>query len=630
MPSTPAVAEGRHRCDRPAAAGRILAYSILRVTATSLSAYPARNKGTNFMFTPRIFSASVAALLAPMLLAGTASAKAGTAFDLIVRGGTIYDGTGGVPMVGDVAVTGDRIVAIGGHIDGTARGEIDARRKAVTPGFINMLSHPEDSLFADGRALSDLAQGVTLEVIGEDSMGPLTTQMQKNMRARQGDIHYSVTWHTLGQYMQTIERRGIAPNIASYVGAGTVRTNLLGEHDVQPDARQLEVMRMLVRQAMEEGAVGLTTALMYSPNTYAKTPELIALAKVSAQCGGIYSAHIRNEGDRVIEAIDETVTIARASGAPAHIYHFKQSGPDNWAKNKTAIARVEAARAAGIRITADMYTYTASATGLDAGMPPWVQDGGLEQWIKHLRDPEIRARVAREMRDAHPKDWDNAYGQAGAEGTLLLAFKNTALKPLTGKTLAQVARMRGKTPEETAMDLVIEDGSRVGVSYRVMDEANLRREVGLPWMMFDSDAGAAAPEGVFLLSNPHPRAYGNFARLLGKYVRDEKLIPLPEAIRRLTGLPAATLSLMGRGTLKRGNFADIVVFDPPTIADHATFSRPHQLATGVSDVIINGGIAFTNGRPTGKPTGRFVRGRAWTGARGGGCRARASDWDWST
>lgn len=571
----------------------------------------------------------IGALFAPLLVGAAQPVSLPATYDVIVRGGTIYDGTGAEPFVGDVAIRGDKIAAVGVHLEGTATAELDARGKAVSPGFINMLAHPEESLFADGRALSDLVQGVTLEVIGEDSMGPLTPLMQKNLRQRQGDIRFPVTWRTLGGYMETVERRGIAPNIATFVGAGTVRTNVLGERDVQPTPVQLAAMRRLVRSAMEQGAVGLTTALMYSPNTYARTPELIALARVSAQCGGIYSAHIRNEGDRVLEAIDETVSIARASGAPAHIYHFKQSGPDNWPKLDAAIARVNAARADGVRITADMYTYTASATGLDAGMPPWVQDGGLEQWIKRLHDPAIRARVAREMRDAHPKDWDNAYGQAGPDGVLLLAFKNPALKPLTGKTLAEVARMRGKSPEDTAMDLVAEDGTRVGVSYRVMTEENVRREVQLPWMMFDSDAGAPAPSGVFLLSSPHPRAYGNFARLLGKYVRDEKLIPLAEAIRRLTSLPAATLALSGRGAIKPGNFADLVVFDPASINDHATFQNPHQLATGVRDVLVNGRFALHDGQATGAPTGRFVRGRAWTGFANGGCRAAASQWRWS-
>jgi len=577
----------------------------------------------------RRWAIGIAALLGAASCVAVARAGPDPAYDLIIRGGTLYDGTGAAPVAGDVAVTGDRIVRIAPHIAGTARTEIDARGKAVAPGFINMLAHPEESLFADGRALSDLAQGVTLEVMGESSMGPLSPAMQKEMRDRQGDLKYAVGWSTLGRYLETLERRGIAPNVASFVGAGTVRANLLGERNVQPDAAQLAAMRGLVRQAMEEGALGLTTALMYTPETFAKTPELVALATVSAQCGGIYSAHVRNEGDRLIEAIDETIAVARGSGAPAHIYHFKQSGADNWPKIEAAITRVEAARAAGTRITADMYTYTAAATGLDAAMPPWVQDGGIERWIARLRDPAVRARLLPEMRDPHPADWDNAYGKAGAEGTLLLGFKTAALKPLTGKTLAEVARLRGKSPEDTAIDLVIEDGTRIEVAYRVMTEANVRRGIQLPWMMFDSDESAPAPEGVFLLSHPHPRAYGSFARLLGKYVREERLVPLAEAIRRLTSLPAATLSLTARGTLKPGYFADIVVFDPATITDHATFDRPHQLATGVSAVIVNGGVAMRNGRATGRATGRVVRGRAWTGAAGGGCRAGAGDWTWA-
>lgn len=569
--------------------------------------------------------------LVVLTLAATllASATGGPRYDLIVRGGSIYDGTGAPMMVGDVAISGDRIVAVASHVDGTAKQEIDARGKAVAPGFINMLSHAEESLLVDGRALSDLAQGITLEVFGEFSMGPLTPEMQRTQTAQQSDIRYPVTWRTLGEYMEMLERRGIASNVASFVGAGTVRTNLLSQRDVQPDAKQLAAMRALVRQAMEQGAVGLTSMLIYAPDTYSKTPELVELAKVSAQCGGIYSAHMRNEGDRLLPALDELIGIARASGAPAHMYHMKQGGTDNWPKVDAEIARVNSARAAGTRITADMYVYTAGATGFDAGMPPWVQDGGLEAWIARLRDPAIRARVAAEMRDAHPKDWDNLYGMAGAEGTLLLGFKNPKLKPLTGKTLAEVARMRGTSPEETAIDLVVEDGSRIGVAYSLMTEANIRREIAQPWMMFDSDEAGQAPEGVFLLQNAHPRAYGNVARLLGRYVRDEKIIPLAEAIRRLTSLPARTLSLAERGTLKSGNFADIVVFDPATIADHATFDKPHRLATGVSDVVVNGGIAFRGGRPTGKATGRFVRGRAWTGAPGGGCRRRASDWRWS-
>jgi N-acyl-D-amino-acid deacylase len=374
--------------------------------------------------------------------------------------------------------------------------------------------------------------------------------------------------------------------------------------------------------------MGLTTALIYAPATYAKTPELIALAKVSARCGGMYIAHMRSEGDRLESAVDETIQIAEASGAPAEIYHFKQSGHDNWGKLDKEVAMVNAARARGVRITADMYTYTAGATGLDAAMPAWVQSGGLEKWIARLKDPATRAKVAAEMRTPHPADWENLYGGAGADGTILLEFKNPALKPLAGKTLAQVAKERGETPEDTAIDLVIQDGSRVGVGYFLMSEDNIRKEVALPWMSFGSDENAPAPEGVFLLSKNHPRAYGNFARLLGKYVRENHDLTLQDAVHRLSGFPAQTLSLSDRGFLKPGYYADIVVFDPATIADRSTFANVHQLAVGVQDVLVNGGFAFKDGVATGAHTGRVVRGRAWLGAPGGGCRASAADWSW--
>jgi len=561
---------------------------------------------------PAAFAFAVTALLV------TSAAPPPASYTVLIRGGTIYDGSGGTPYVGDVALKGDRIVYVGPHAPGRGARTVDASGKAVSPGFINMLAHPEESLIADGRGLSDIVQGVTLEVIGEDSMGPLTPAMKARALKRQGDIKYPITWSTLGQYLTMLQRKGISPNVASYVGAGTVRVNVLGERDVQPNARQLAAMQRLVLQAMKEGALGVTTALIYSPNTYAKTPELVALAKISASCGGLYSAHMRSEGDRLEDAIGETIAIAEASGGPAEIYHFKQAGRDNWGKFDKAVAMIEAARARGVRITADMYVYTAGATGLDAAMPSWAQDGGLEAWIKRLKDPATRARVAAEMRNAHPGTWENLYAGAGPDGTILLAFKNPKLKPLTGKTLAEVAKMRGKSPEETAMDLVIEDGSRVGVAYFLMSEDNVRKGLRLPWMSFDSDEAAPAPEGVFLLSNNHPRAYGNFARLLGRYVRDEKQVPLAEAIRRLTSFPASTLSLKQRGALEPGYYADVVVFDPAAIADHSTFDRPHQLATGVEDVFVNGVQVVRHGKHTGAKPGRFVRGPGWTGWPGGG------------
>jgi N-acyl-D-amino-acid deacylase len=560
--------------------------------------------------------------------AAPAAATDAARYDVLISGGTVYDGSGGAPFVGDVAIAGDRIAYVGPHAPRPARERVDAHGKAVAPGFVNMLAHPEVSLLADGRALSDLRQGVTLEVLGEDSMGPLNAKMKELMLQRQVDIHFAIDWTTLGEYLQRLEQRGIAPNVASYVGAATVRTYVLGERDVQPTPEQLGQMRNLVHQAMEQGALGVTTALIYSPNEYAKTPELIALASESARCGGIYSVHMRSEGDRLLEGLRETVDIAHASGAPAEIYHLKAAGKRNWSKLDALISAVEAARAQGVRITADMYVYTAGATGLDAAMPPWVQDGGLEAWIARLKDPAVRARVVAEMRDPAPA-WENLYGAAGATGTLLLAFKNPALKPLTGKTLAAVAQIRGVSAEDAAIDLVIEDGSRVGVAYFLMSEENIRREVALPWVSFDSDEQAPAPEGVFLKSNPHPRAYGNFARVLAKYVREEQVLTLAQAIHKLAALPAATLSLSDRGLLKTGDFADIVVFDPNTIQDHATYERPHQLATGVEEVWVNGVRALRHGEATGAPSGRAVRGRAWTGASGGGCRANARDWSWS-
>jgi N-acyl-D-amino-acid deacylase len=550
------------------------------------------------------------------------------AYDVVIRGGTLYDGSGGAPFTGDVAIRGDRIAYVGPHAPGRGAEEFAARGKAVAPGFINMLAHPEESLLIDGRALSDLRQGVTLEVLGEDSMGPLSPEMKRLGKLRQGDIKYDIDWTTLGEYLSRLEKRGIAPNVASYVGAGTVRTYVLGERDLQPTPEQLTQMRALVHEAMEQGAVGVTTALIYAPNDYARTPELVALAQESARCGGIYSAHMRSEGDRLLEAVQETVDIARAAGAPAEIYHLKQAGKRNWDKLDALIKAVEAARASGVRITADMYVYTAGATGLDAAMPPWVQDGGLEAWIARMRDPATRARLIADMRDPAPA-WENLMGAAGAEGTLLLGFKNPALKPLTGKTLAAVARARGVSAQDAAIDLVIEDGSRVDVAYFLMSDDNIRREVALPWVSFDSDADAPAPEGVFLKASRHPRTYGNFARVLAHYVREEKVLTLQQAIHKLASLPAATLSLSDRGELRQGYFADIVVFDPARVQDHSTYKRPQQLATGVGDVWINGVRALRHEVATGAASGRAIRGRAWTGGGGGGCRNSAADWSWS-
>ncbi|MDP3775888.1 MAG: D-aminoacylase [Gemmatimonadales bacterium] len=535
-------------------------------------------------------------------------------YDVVIRHGTIYDGSGGPPVVGDLAIQGDSIAAIGDIGGARGRIEVDATGLAVAPGFINMLSWATESLIEDGRSQGDIRQGVTLEVFGEgESMGPLNDSMKADMVRHQGDIKYPIEWTTLGQYLEYLTRRGISPNVASFIGATTVRIHEIGYADRPPTPAELVRMRALVRQAMEEGALGVGSSLIYAPAFYARTPELIALAEEAGRFGGMYISHLRSEGNRLLQAVDELIAIARTAHVPAEIYHLKAAGRANWGKLDSVIALVEAARADGLRITADMYNYPAGATGLDASMPPWVQEGGLEAWKRRLQDPAIRARVAREMRT--PSDrWENLFLAAGsAENVLLVEFKQDSLKPLTGKTLAEVARMRGKSPEETAMDLVVQDDSRVGTIYFLMSEDNVRREIALPWVSFGSDAGSLAPEGVFLRSNPHPRAYGNFARLLGKYVREEHVIPLEEAIRRLTLLPATNLRIQRRGALRAGFFADVVVFNPDSIADHATFERPHQYATGVVDVFVNGVQVLRNGEHTGAKPGRVVRGPGWSG-----------------
>ena len=561
-------------------------------------------------------------LLLPLaLIAGRAAAAD---YDVVIRHATLFDGSGGAGVVGDIAIRGDRIVAIG-TAPGTATRVIDARGLAAAPGFVNMLSQADVALIADGRGMSDLLQGVTLEVMGEgESQGPFTPAMRAGEEAHQGDIRYPVTWGTLGAYLDWLAKRGVSPNIASFVGAATVRVNVLGAGDVQPSPVQLAAMRGLVAQAMREGAVGVSTGLIYNPGTYAKTPELIALAKEAAACGGIYISHIRSESGHLLEAVDELIDISRQSGAAAQIFHFKASGRANWAKQDAAIAKVEAARAGGLKIDADMYPYTIASTGLDAAMTAWVQEGGTEQWIARLGVPANRARVAAEMTGADP-GFDSLYQSAGgAENIILTAFRNPALKPLTGKTLAEVARARGMPPEQVAMDLVIEDGSRVGTFYRVMDEAKVRQIAALPWVSFGSDAAAQAPEGPFLLSRPHPRAYGTFARILGPYARDAGLMTTGQAVRKLAALPAETLGLKDRGRLAPGFFADIVLFDPARVSDRATIEEPARYATGIRNVLVNGVEVVRDGRHTGAMPGRVVRGPGYTGWPGGGtCRPAA-------
>lgn len=551
-------------------------------------------------------------VLLVLLIFLTLSCSRRPEYDVVIRNAMIYDGSGVVGVAGGIAIAGDTIAVVG-NVDGL-RGEtdIDAGGFAVAPGFINMLSWATVSLIHDGRSQSDIRQGVTLEVFGEGwSMGPLNPAMKSEMQESQGDIRYEVSWTTLGEYLEHLERRGISTNVASFIGATTVRIHELGHVDRPPTPEELKRMKGLVAAAMEEGALGVGSSLIYAPAFYANTDELIELCKTAAEYGGMYITHMRSEGNRLIEAVQEVLTIARSAGIRAEIYHLKAAGSQNWRKMDDVIRMVEEARAGGLKITADMYTYTAGATGLDAAMPPWVQEGGHKEWVRRLRDPAIRNQVAREM--SVPTDrWENLYLAAGsAENVLLVGFKTDSLKYLTGRSLAEVAALRGKSPEETAIDLVIQDDSRVETVYFLMSEENIRKQIALPWVSFGSDAESLAPEGAFLKSNPHPRAYGTFARLLGRYVRDEKVIPLEEAVRRLTSLPADNLGLKKRGRLVPGAMADVVLFDPSVVQDHATYADPHKYSTGMIHVFVNGVQVLRNGEHTGATPGRVVRGPGW-------------------
>jgi N-acyl-D-amino-acid deacylase len=529
-------------------------------------------------------------------------------FDIIIKGGTVFDGTGRPPRRADVGILKDRIAVIGNLSRANARSVVDAKGLAVAPGFINMLAHSESSLIVDPRSLSELKQGVTTQIFGEFSMGPLNDQMKQRMRGTQGDVKYEIEWTTLSEYLNYLEKRGISQNVASFIGAVTIRENVIGLEDKPPTPAQLDEMRELVRREMEAGALGITTALIYPPAFFAKTDELIELCKVAAKYRGKYTTHMRSEGNQLLEAVQETLRISREAGLPAEIYHLKASGESNWPKMDQVIKMIEDARRKGLKITANMYTYPAGGTGLDASMPPWVWDGGREAGYKRLQDPATRQKIAEAIRTPS-NDWENLYMLAGSPDRLLLAsFRTEKLKPLAGKTLAEVAKMRGKDPVETIMDLVLEDRSRIGTIYFLMSEENIKKQIRLPWVSFGSDAASIAPEGNVLRSSAHPRAYGNFARLLGKYVRDEKVISLTEAIRRLTGLPATNLELDHRGFLKPGMFADVVVFDPRTIADRATFENPHQLSVGVKDVFVNGVQVLKDGEHTGTKPGRALWG----------------------
>ncbi len=557
----------------------------------------------------------IQALLIGVIVAGFGAACAPPAsYDVILRNGTIYDGSGEPAYVGDVAFTGDTIAALGNIGDATATLEVDVEGLAVAPGFVNMMSWANESLIHDGRSQSDIRQGITLEVMGEgSSMGPLNDAMKQEMVDRQSDIRYDVEWTTLDEYLEFLERRGISPNVASFIGAATPRKYVVGYEDRAASAEELEQMRGLVRQAMEDGAVGVASSLIYPPGSFADTDELIALSEVAADYDGMYSSHLRDEGANMLAAVEELITIARKAGIRANIYHIKSSGKDNWPLFDKAVAMVEDARAEGLAITADVYTYPAGSTGLNAAIPPWVQEGGFEASLERMQDEELRDRIAREMSEP-TLAWDNMYVGAGTpDNILLVGFKSDALKPLTGKTLAEVAEMRGTDPRYTAMDLIVEDGSRVQTVYFTQSEDVVRKAVALPWVSFNTDAASLAPEGLFLQRATHPRAYGSLTRALSKYVREEQVLTMEEAVRKLAALPSRNLRIDRRGELQEGYFADVVVFDPDTIQDHATFVEPHQYSTGMVHVFVNGEQVIKDGEHTGATPGRVVRGPGWTG-----------------
>ncbi len=529
-------------------------------------------------------------------------------FDTIIRNGMIYDGNGGNPYKADIGINADTIAFIGDLSGATAKEIIDANEKAIAPGFINMMGHSEEALIQDGRCQSDIRQGVTTEIFGEFSMGPLNPKMKKQMQDGQGDIKYKVEWNTLGEYMNFLEKKGISCNIASFVGTGIVRQYVIGEGNVAPTSSQLDSMKLLVRQAMEEGALGVTNALIYPPDFFAKTDELIALSKEASKYGGTYSSHMRSEGNKLLEAIEEIITISKEANIPVEIFHLKAAGKNNWRKMDSVIKRVERAKKEGLKVNADMYTYIAGATGMTSAFPPTLQDGGFGKLWARLHNPAIRSQMIKAM-NTDAADWENLYyGAGGAEHVLLLSFKQDSLKKYTGKTLEEVAKIRNKTPEETAMDLIIQDSTRVGVAYFLMSEENVKKQVALPWVSFGSDEASYTPEGVFLKSNAHPRAYGNFSRVLGKYSRDEKVISLQQAIYKLANLPAKNLKLQKRGELKVGNYADIIIFDPLKVKDNATFDKPHQYSDGFIHVFINGVHVLKNGEHIGTTPGRFIKG----------------------
>lgn len=534
-------------------------------------------------------------------------------FDVIISNGILYDGLGNEPIKSDIGITGEYISQIGDLATFTSKQHIDAANMVVAPGFINMLSWATQPLLVDGRALSDIKQGVTLEIMGEgNSMGPLNDAMKISMKEKQSNIKYDVTWTTLNEYLERIVDQGVSVNVASYVGATTVRIHELGYINRKPTPEELIRMQNLVEEAMLDGAIGVGSSLIYTPASFADTDELIALVKIAAKYNGAYISHLRSEANQLEEAVLELIKIASITGAPAEIYHLKAAGKNNWYKLENVFDLIESARNSGLRISADMYTYPAAATGLDATMPPWVQEGGHNEWVKRLQIPSVREKVSQEMLDVD-SSWENFYTQAGPEGILLTGFRNSKLKKYTGMTLQEVSEIRGTPPQLTAMDLVIEDNSRIDAVFFLMSEENVTKQIKKPWISFGSDAGAVASEGAFIEKSLHPRAYGNFARVIGKYVRDEHALTMKEAIRRLTSLPAKNTGIQNRGSIEIDNYADIVIFDPKKVNDKATFEKPHQYAVGMKHVFVNGTQVLNNGIHTGAMPGKIVRGPGWRG-----------------
>lgn len=531
------------------------------------------------------------------------------AFDLILRGGTVYDGSGGEPIAGDIGVRGDTIERVGDLRDARSGAVIDAAGMAVAPGFINMLSHSYLTMLHDGRSLSELKQGVTTQVFGEgSSMGPLNDGLRHRLTEQDPALNYSVEWRSLAEYLTFAEKKGVSQNVASYIGATTLRTYVAG-HENRPLTRgELDIVCGLIREEMEAGALGIGSSLIYPPAFFATTDELIEMCAATAPYHGKYISHMRNEGLELLDGIDELVRIGREASVPAEIYHLKASGRDAWPLMQRAIEAVESARADGLAVTADMYTYTAGATGLSNCIPPWYHEGGQERLFERLADPAVRSEI-RTTIETQRHGWENLYQDAaGAENILILQTRDPGLRRYQGKTLAQAAAMDGTDPLDAMMDLVMRDRSRVGTAYFMMAEENVRLGLSQPWVSLGSDAGSMAAEGVFLSRSTHPRAYGNFARLLGKYVREEKVLALPDAIRRMTRLPADNLGLDRRGRIEEGFFADLIVFDPATVADHATYENPHRYASGVRDVIVNGTVTLRDGEFAGTFAGRAVYG----------------------